>query len=294
MATIQKFKEFLTNTPKVIHTQFGTHSKQAPKVIHTQFGKHSANKKPQKTLKESILAHGVYSDKHHLEDGDAGYARTDGSEGHVASEAQRIHKTHELRSSKTGGTLPVVQSKALEAYGHDSTRINNFLHEKHKSPTHTSQNGEMEKQAGHLDRVFKKNKIKEDTVLYTGLRESPHKLFGKNPQKTSLKGFHPAFTSTTTHYGMALGFAGKSKHDHGDHPMAQALNNVSGHVLKLHVPKGTPGFSMHHHSSFPEEEMLLGRGLRTEIHPTPKIVGRHAVWTAHVVGHEPPPLKASE
>lgn len=190
--------------------------------------------------------------------------------------------------------LPHEENSLREYTSSTSHRINHLLHDKYHEKKLVHSNymhdiPELETHIANMDAAFAnpKNRVKGNHVVYSGVPESPAKLFKLEKARLKLKDTDPdppvhahlpAFTSTTTIKELAKDFAMRK-------------NGVS-HILKIHVPKGHPSISVRGLSHYPDEdEVLLHRGTRLRIDPKPQVskVGWDLthIWTAHVVGHNP-------
>ena len=193
--------------------------------------------------------------------------------------------------------------KLLYKYtGSGSNVWNNILHRHYRQQRHgKSQFGKI----SQIDQYLQKFPLKQNLKVYTGIPESPSRVWEKyqadvnKPVRVHL----PAYTSTTTSYTTAyVNFAREDRISPKDHP-ARNVNSVSFpvykgmHILHITVPKGYPALSLIDVSQYgdEEEEILLPRGLDVEIDPRPYIKPTPGqpgiIWFAKVVGHNPVVLK---
>ena len=151
----------------------------------------------------------------------------------------------------------------------------------------------------------------QDKDLYTGMGFNPSKIWESHRADVSkpVTIHSHAFISTSHLPQSTASFSADREgdgHDYTKHPLRNK-NSVGAkfkgpinHILKISVPKGTKASRISHLSDFPEEnETLLDRGHKIEIHPHPeakiitlgKFRGYHKlktfVWHAKIVGHDP-------
>lgn len=224
-----------------------------------------------------------------------------------------LHRELSLRNHK-------ITPKAIEHlqdYSEGSGLLNGYLHRHYRKKT-GKPNQKYQAQSKSLDTVFKNAKLTRNIKVYTGIPESPGRIWKKyhadvtKPVRVHL----PAYTSTTTAFNIAyISFA---KADYTDYNNHRPRNVVKGNlelyqmgvvsqgirevydgfqILHITVPTGYPAMSMVSVSRYgdDEEEILLPRGLDIEIEPNPYIkttVDRPiVVWFAKVVGHNPVVMK---
>lgn len=206
----------------------------------------------------------------------------------------RVHKNNRW------GKLPYAHEKAIQEYSSSSSEPNNWLHKIHRDPSNKSNpNFNYSKgQIDNLDKIFtdKKNHVGIDHEVFTGLPESPEKVFKKdrennpNHDPAHVHVHLPAFTSTSTRFDVATDFAKSHRNPDTD--------SITSHVLHIRVPKGHPSMSIKDFSEHPEEEeVLLHRGTRLKIHANPDTFKHkgfntaYKIWHADVVGHKPDDLE---
>ena len=256
-----------------METSFGSHSLvvlgQAYPSMETSFGSHSlATKCNNPKLTEE-------------------YSTTPGKI--TASEQIDNHHVHRMESvGSIHDRNKLKKNDALYKYSVRSQRYNGALHEK-IIPDHIKQDIKS------IDKSLDSASIDHDTHVYTGMRHSPAGYFtGSGTAKVHL----PAYTSTSTDYGVACVFA--KLHAHSAEQIAKhtPINSdckhydpaaSTRHVLKLHLPKGTKAGSVMHFSKYDDEhEILLHRGHNIEIHPHPTVDQHNVnVWHARVISHTP-------
>jgi len=235
----------------------------------------------------------------------------------IAASDFSLHQELSLRNHR----LTPNALKHLQDYSEESTPLNSYLHKhyrKHIADTKTKPNKQYQARSNSLDTVFKNAKLKRNIKVYTGIPESPGRIWEKyradvtKPVRVHL----PAYTSTTTNFDIAyISFAKADYTDYNNHRprnvvkgnlqlysmgvVSQGVKEVfDGHqILHITVPAGYPAMSMVSVSRYgdEEEEILLPRGLDVEIDPNPYIkttLGRPiVVWFAKVVGHNPVVIK---
>lgn len=260
-----KFKEFQST----LRTRKKEKSLSLPAELVTH-GSHSveyADTKTTHNLSEKVAAseHAEYSEQEH-------------SEIHnkiaPAYENSEVDKHHKI---------------AVDAYSRNSRTLNKSLVGYHNGSDFDDR---YKPHLEALDSLLSKKKTTADTHLYSGISWHPGKHLGKSG---SAEVHLPAYTSMSTSINQAAGFAKvlpKSEHDAG-HDLTFNSDDTVSHVLKVHVPKGTPAMSLMKHSMVPgEKEVLLHRGHELEVDHKPKpFVSKSGkivnVWHARVVGHYP-------
>jgi hypothetical protein len=224
-----------------------------------------------------------------------------------------LHRELSLRNHK----IPPKAIEHLQDYSEESGLLNGYLHRHYRKKT-GKPNQKYQAQSKSLDTVFKNAKLTRNIKVYTGIPESPGRIWKKyhadvtKPVRVHL----PAYTSTTTNFDVAyISFAKADYTDYNDHKprnvvkgnlqlysmgvVSQGIRKVydGAQILHIIVPAGYPAMSMVSVSRYgdEEEEILLPRGLDIEIEPNPYIkttLGRPiVVWFAKVVGHNPVVLK---
>lgn len=177
-----------------------------------------------------------------------------------------------------------------EYVGNNAWSINRYLHRNLKGVV--KKPPEEKTWVKEIDSVFanKNNHVGKHHIVYTGIPESPDKLFDKESEKRGaaknkihhVVAHFPAYISATTEEHVAKRFADSYDRKESD-------PNI--HVLKLHVPPHHPSMSIKKISTDPSQnEVLLHRGTRVKIHPNPiQKRGKDGtvtnVWHGEVVGH---------
>lgn len=127
------------------------------------------------------------------------------------------------------------------------------------------------------------NPMTKENVLYTGMGMNPAKLWKHTNHDTSkpIVYQHHAFMSTSHNLVDTASFSadrGGEKHDHTAHPLRNPksvhakFGGPISHVLKITAPAGTKASRVSHLSRYPEEnETLLDKGTKLEIHPHPEV-----------------------
>lgn len=288
---MNSFKEFLSEEHSsdvlpLFHTVFGNHSKEndskEDKNFTTVFGKHSNAKDWLNAYRKEYNLKPLPMQNEAVEPTTA----RDQISAHSKQAEKDIHDTNKLKDDK---------DQNLMYHSTESYQTNSTLH------SHANGKKVYSQQVNGLDKIMSKARIRKDTHVFTGIQYSPEKFFKKKNRGETATTHLPAFTSTTTDFNQAIGFGFKMPHDLNKHPAANndappfpdGKMRSAHHVLKLHVPAGTPGGSIRHLAEYQDEnEVLLHRGLNIEIHPHPTIThhperGHVVVWHARVVGHDP-------
>lgn len=206
---------------------------------------------------------------------------------------------------------------ALTDYSGDGSKdINDTLHRHYRNQKHSKK---PYADIARIDRVLKQYPLKENIKVYSGIPESPGRIWLKyqaNP-KQPVRVHLPAFTSTTTNFKISfVNFARQDDTLLEPHIPRNGLNAIPSrfikplniqpktlvyngyHILHITVPAGYSALSMNNISvqDDTEKEILLPRGLDIEIAPNPyvKTVGKQVpavIWFAKVVGHNPVVIK---
>ena len=181
-------------------------------------------------------------------------------------ELNGLHKSlthHYHKRSKLG----FFEKMAVQNYTNNSSSINSHLWE-NKGGSHDEPYGaDLE----DMDKVLHGHKTPHDLTVYSGLNAAP------NISKTTKIYHHPAYLSTSLSHQTASGFANSIYGKHRDTPTSSS-QTVHKHTLRIHVPKGHPGFVPGPLSVYPEErEVLLPRGLKLRIDPSKSETRRHTM-----------------
>ena len=152
--------------------------------------------------------------------------------------------------------------------------LNKELHEKRGKLGNSSLN----EFKTHVDKLVKHHKTPHDMHVYTGVAEHHEITKMAKDGNDNIKLHHHGFTSTSINKKVAEQFAHQ---------------NLSRHIIKIHVPKGHHGAYVSHHSKNGyEKEFILPRGTRLHVHPKPTIInndpygaksGEFHVWHAKIV-----------
>jgi hypothetical protein len=171
------------------------------------------------------------------------------------------------------------QYGALRKYTLGSKALNKAMIDHHTQgrelPDH------MEVQKHHLQNYLTSHSAPHDMTVHSGTSHSPeHYPIDEKTGKRHMK--LPAFTSTSIDLHTAQGFGSQDSTVHKpEYP--------GRHVLSIHVPKGSPGAYIDHHSALSGEfEHLLPHSSRLHIepHPTTHIFdSENAGVEPHIVHH---------
>ena len=207
---------------------------------------------------------------------------------------------------------------ALTDYSGDGSKdINDALHRHYRNQKHSKK---TYADIARIDRVLKQYPLKENIKVYSGIPESPGRIWLKykaNPGQP-VRVHLPAYTSTTTNF--KISFMGFAKLDYTQLDQHVPRNGMEAippffigplhsdpktkvytgyHILHITVPAGYSALSMNNISvqEDTEKEILLPRGLDIEIDPHPYVkpsgekVPPAVIWFAKVVGHNPVVIK---
>jgi 8-oxo-dGTP pyrophosphatase MutT (NUDIX family) len=232
----------------------------------------------------------------------------------IAPSLSSIHRKQQYRRRSHSGE----DDWALVKYSSDgSARINDALHRHYRNQNHpTTQYANIER----IDNILKQYPLKENLKVYSGIPESPGRIWLKYKADTKrpVRVHLPAFTSTSTDF--KISFMGFAKLDYtrlDQHVPRNGMETIppffikplhsdsktkvyTGYnILHITVPAGFPALSMNNISSQgpDEKEILLPRGLDIEIDPHPYIkpsgdkVPPAVIWFAKVIGHNPVVIK---
>lgn len=216
--------------------------------------------------------------------------------GYKEKIADKLHQLEQLPRDTT-----------LEKYTDSlASEINDLLHRAFRDNNISKGDRDfLLKKVEKLDAALKAKKIKKDLILYTGIPHSPSRAWAEYKQDPTkpIRVHLPAYTSTTTDFGVARDFARYDKFDSTIHPVINGDHSIKntivfgGHVLEIHVPRGLPGGSVKDISYHKEEdEFVLPRGLIVEIDPMP-VRYENAncyIWQARVVGYRPVQVKEND
>lgn len=107
-----------------------------------------------------------------------------------------------------------------------------------------------------VSKILDKNKTTDDMVVYSGTNKKHADVIENSLEPIH----HPSFVSSSISPNIARGFAEK----HG------------GHIIELHIPKGTPSAYVSHISAHDgEREVILPRGMKINIDHTKRKVMVH-------------------
>ena len=211
----------------------------------------------------------------------------------------------------------------IEKYTSDSGNISDLLHKMYKGSTVPNANNLNIEEIKMLDDIMYHHPIKRSIIVYHGTKYSPFKLWFKDrvPLNQPVLEHFPAYISTSTDFDTASIFAREDeiviprditkyirgnkkdfidnetynddyfidneKYNHDQSNDAIATPNI----LKIRVPRGTPGLSVESISDHPgENEILLGRGLEIQINPYPTYIKENGlVWDCKVKYINPTP-----
>jgi len=224
-----------------------------------------------------------------------------------------IHKAEKSDVFKPKNRITDPSAKAVSSYVRGSKPFNDFLH-KHYTGT-VQQPGDTDNQnkgynnnqelAGtqglidtiHLiDDLLKINKLKNDYVLYTGLKTSPAILWDDMnvPTDKPIKIHLPAYTSTSTNFSSSRHHAEKNHVDYTKHTprnidSPKTIKAAYPQILRINAPAGTSGTTTRYASGLQsdENEIVLPRGLNIEIDPHPTVFKGSTVWHAKILNHAP-------
>lgn len=197
---------------------------------------------------------------------------------------ERVHK---VVAPINVSSLSTPEYDAVKSYTARSYMTNDFLH---KTATGNKINEpETSDKIKNIDSALDKHPTNVATSVFTGLKHSPTKLFpvigDENPDHIMVH--LPAYTSTSTSYGAARNFANPVAHENdADFGIEPGRHR---HILKLHLPKGTPAMSVMGHTHFEnEKEILVGRGHNVKINTKPEInVDGVHIWHGTIVSRTP-------
>lgn len=284
MKNFKDFKSNLSNVIKQLHSTKGsTPLHKAIEAKRQQAAKEAEAKKPLfYTMKTSFGK----SSKKDISEGITTIKKLS------PEEDAEIHNNEEKNNS-----LTEAHKKALHNYTRESSNINDFLHRNHHDERMMSgDRSYYSDKVKKIDAAFTNANahVGHPVEVYTGLVESPHRIIEKERERIGSDPEHvlahlPAYTSTSTKFGIAAGFT-RPDENHDFDASGKRIN--SGNILKINVPKGHPAISVSHVSRFKDEkEVLLHRGTRLKIAAKPTVINGYNVWEAEVHSHEPDEIR---
>jgi hypothetical protein len=118
-----------------------------------------------------------------------------------------------------------------------------------------------QKTTNDLSSSLRTHKTPHDIVVHSGIKRSPGNLPADNDGVIRMN--MPAFTSTSLSSKMAETFSDLDVKKAGE---------AEAHHLHIHIPAGSHGAYVDHHSSAEgEKEFVLHPNAKLEVHPTPEI-----------------------
>jgi hypothetical protein len=125
--------------------------------------------------------------------------------------------------------------KPIKDYTKDSSRLNAYQWKKKENGYKNAYHKESEERTSEMDDILDRHRTPHKLTLFSGTPHDPREAMNKEKIVN-----HPAYLSTSLSKKIAKDF--------------------SGHVLKIHVPKGHPGAYVDHHSyNGSEKEFILPR-----------------------------------
>ena len=204
----------------------------------------------------------------------------------------------------------------IEKYTSDSGNISDLLHKMYRGNAVPNANNLNLEEIKMLDDIMYHHPIKRSIIVYHGTKYSPFRLWFKDrvPLNQPVLEHFPAYISTSTDFNTAKTFTefdpvlipddvniiqyirGSSTNifipDEDDLKTITTKNILPfDNVLKISVPKGTPGLSVESITLHPgENEILLGRGLEIQINPYPTYIKEYGLlWDCKVKYINPTP-----
>lgn len=152
-----------------------------------------------------------------------------------------------------------LHKNAINNYTRISMDINDHEWQKYKKEPYNhmpEDTDKFERQSRVLDKTLRSYKSPENLTVWSSSIHNPEKL--KNSEGIV---HHPAFLSTSTYRPVALNRDINSKEEkNGDY---------HHHILKINVPKGSPGAYVDHISKYPGEyEYILPKGMNLKHNKT--------------------------
>jgi hypothetical protein len=163
--------------------------------------------------------------------------------------------------------------EAIETYTGSSYRnINKPLYKGEEVPE------TYKKTVDDLKSALKVHKTPDHMVVHSGLKRDPREMAVHEGQ---IKMEMPAFTSTSISPTIARGFA-KTIPEKDSDGVPMDWGRGHSHVVHIHVPAGSHGAYVDHHSNMEtEQEFTLHPGARIHVHPVPEIEKRNTYDVHH-------------
>lgn len=207
----------------------------------------------------------------------------DAEEYNTGDQHKEIHKANKL-----------PKSGAITDYTDDSSSVNSHLHNEYYSKDQFGHAKQTQQKIKKLDKVLAKSRIKQEVTVYSGLRESPqraYKLYGV-PYDQPIRLILPAYTSTSTKFKTACGFAQAGKFSTRlNRPMnyegKDKTYDWARNLIRVTLPTGTAaGSAMSQSSHEHENEFILHRRTIILVQPNPVMVDSYGetilVWSATI------------
>jgi hypothetical protein len=265
------------------YPQFINESKEKAKkqkktsVYHsfsTVFGKHSS-KDPEETNRPKATSDGPSAVKEKVDysanpdlPAPSKQHNPFGGKAYYPDKAEDVEK-HDEHVVRLGDKLADHYGKpsnpdhrnAIHSYTTDSSEFNPAVAAHHKfGDDLDTDHAEVHK---HLHDYLHSHSSPHDLEVFTGTKHSPER-FPKDPTTGKIHMTNPAYTSTSISAHTARFFGG--------HDTEVIKPKYDGeHVLKVHVPKGSPGSYIDEHSqNRTEREFLLPSNSKFHVHPVPE------------------------
>lgn len=174
-----------------------------------------------------------------------------------------------------------ISNTPLKRYGNDSEKLNSYLWNKHKDPSHHS--GPRNMEARMLSHTITQTPAPNDMTVHTGLYGDPRKRMNSNGIV-----HHPAFLSASLNPHIAKSFAIGHRHAEDlDTTTDKTLPQI--HSMQIHIPEGSRhgAYVAHVVPATKEREFLIDKGKNLKIHHTDKHIEKTAAGydVVHYIHH---------
>jgi hypothetical protein len=184
------------------------------------------------------------------------------------------------------GTTSEVERDHIRAYTDSSREFNKDIYNEHLHGHEPSTHHMYQRHV--LDKYLHSQETPDHMDVWSGIKRSPEHHAVKEDGKIHM--LLASHTSTSTSPRIGGRFSGQDRDQEAG--LAPHLKHTGKHVLRIKVPKGSPGAFIAGLSSMgrSEHEFLLPSASRLHVHPTPETTEdewgmKHHVWHAELQPH---------
>jgi hypothetical protein len=178
------------------------------------------------------------------------------SEARIANRKKEQDEAHDLHKSLVNhySNYTDKHKKSIKDYTHQSFYLNDFHWKTHNNIPTTTKYTEDTK---NMDSVVNAHKTPQNLTVYSKSIHDPRTL--KNYKDIV---HHPAYLSASIQRSVA-------KNLKWNHHTDKETGEEHHHILKIDVPRGSPGAYVDHHSSLSsQKEFIIPRGSNLKYHKT--------------------------